>query len=336
MGLICYSFATGLRRRYFNKYFSWLLIWVFAVIIINFYIPFSLNFIKSGKALNIWTLEPMLHIIFAVWASYIALSYFEQDDFVKIARTLCFSAVAVSVIASLQYFGWDMFGKKVIFYDEGVRFSACLDNSNIAGAYLALCLPFFLIFKEHKYKLGFILVLAGVFISQSIMAKVCALLGLAVYFLLNLKNRKILIAALGTGIGAVLILLFNLKLFIGDFAGRLEVWAMTLQKFKENVIFGQGIGIFKTWNILHLGYWGNAHNDWLERLVELGLIGIILMVLVVINSIRKFNYKKDNIVGFSYFASFVSFLVLMGGSFPFEIAPLALLGLIGFWGTEVL
>jgi O-antigen ligase len=111
---------------------------------------------------------------------------------------------------------------------------------------------------------------------------------------------------------------------------------MTLQKFKENVIFGQGIGIFKTWNILHLGYWGNAHNDWLERLVELGLIGIILMVLVVINSIRKFNYKKDNIVGFSYFASFVSFLVLMGGSFPFEIAPLALLGLIGFWGTEVL
>jgi O-antigen ligase len=121
------------------------------------------------------------------------------------------------------------------------------------------------------------------------------------------------------------------------FSGRLQVWKLAWVKFLHNPVFGQGLGVVKTWEIVIRDTKCLVlHNDWYEKMVEIGVVGLVLMALVVINSIRRFKIDSTDRLKSAYLVSFISFLVLMLGSFPIEIAPLALLGLAGFWAVETL
>lgn len=338
LGMICFSFYTGLRKRYFNKYLSWFLIWLFIVIGLNWYLPFTLSF-NNRQTVNLWILEPMLHLILAIFLSYIALSYFDKDDYIKIAKTLCLSSVLISSIGILQVIGLDIFGM-IAKYNLGNRFCAFLDNPNLASNYIMLSLPLFLLFKQKKYLFGMFIVIAGIIISKSIFSMICGGIGLLVYLFLIIKERKIAFySLLSLLVISIINLIFNFK-FIDRFSShRFEIWKIAFKNFQHNPIFGQGIGIVRTWELQIPGLvtkWLTLHNDWFEIAIGIGVVGIVLMLLVIVNSIRKFNYKDDNRVGYVFFASFISFLVLMFGSFPLEIAPLALFGLINWWAVETM
>ncbi len=279
----------------------------------------------------------MIHFILALWASYVALSYFEKEDYQRIAKTICLSAGLLSAVCILQSFGLDIFGK-IARYNFEHKFSAFLDNPNIAGNYLALSLPFFLLIKEKKYYFGLFLVSAGVILSQSLFSVICGVIGITICLLLMLRaNKKVFFSLLFFCFIISILVICNFNLFKPFFSGRLELWKMAWVNFKDNPIFGQGIGIFKTWEITPVDTkWLVVHNDWFERTIELGVVGLVLMLFVVVNSLKKFNYKIDNKLGFVYLSSFISFLVLMLGSFPMEVAPLALFGLTTFWAVETL
>ena len=181
--------------------------------------------------------------------------------------------------------------------------------------------------------------LLGIIISHSELSMAVAGIGLTVYLLLTIKDRKILFWSALSVISIVFTgILFKIHLLMNLFGShRVELWNIALVKFRNNPIFGQGLGIVKTWELKIPGLttkWLSLHNDWLELAVQLGIVGIILILLVVINGIKKFNYSDKS--NFAYLASFISFLVLMMGSFPLEVAPLALFGLVNWWGVEVL
>ena len=80
--------------------------------------------------------------------------------------------------------------------------------------------------------------------------------------------------------------------------------------------------------------WIFAHNDYLETYCSLGGLGLFLMILVIIHAFRRFNYKEDNQIGFAYYGAFVSFLLIMIGSFPMEMPPVALNGLLIFCAMQ--
>ena len=336
MGMICFSLAGGLRKRYFNKYLSWFSIWVFFTIFLNFYLPYTMTF-NNRSAINLTTLMPTLHFIFGLWASYIALSYFEIDDFFKISKVICISSILISSVAILQKLGLDIFGQIAKYSNPYNKFSAFLDNPNIVGNYLCLTIPFFLLKENKKYIAGLVLAIIGLIISLSELSILCAVAGLLTY-LLFINRKKITYIAVSlfvlSGIGLVW---KNQSILLGFMNTRLALWRLAWVEFKDNPIFGQGLGIFKSWELYpNMAKSLVAHNDWFEITIMLGVVGLVLLLMVIINSIRKFNYKIDNRIGFAYFTSFISFLLLMVGSFPLEIAPLALFGLVNIWGVETL
>ena len=185
-----------------------------------------------------------------------------------------------------------------------------------------------------------IFIAMGVILSKSTLGIIVLFISFMLIFLFLQKKSKLHWA----GMLIVLILfcgfLFNnpklLKISSG-FDNRLSIWQQTMNKIKINPLFGLGLGIYKTFKFnpgktkaISL----EAHNDWLERTVEFGVVGLFLMTLVVINSLRNFNYRQEGKMPKAYLISFVSFLLLMSGSFVMEIAPTALLGMVDFWAVE--
>lgn len=341
MGMICHAFYRGLKFNYFNKYLALFATWVFITIFFNWYLPLTMTF-NNRQAINVLTLTPTIHFILGLWATFIALSYFEKEDFERIARGICLSAVLITLFGIMQIIGFDPFGRIATYISTRNVFTACLDNPNVVGMYLCLSLPMFFSFKG-KYIWGGLLVLLGVVLTKSTLAIVCAFIGICFYALLRYKSFKIKSAIVAIMVLFTVFCFVNksfLKIDTG-FSGRIELWKKTVEKIKINPAFGQGLGRFRAFEIVdiqkgHETKSHTAHNDWLERWAEIGLLGVILFALIAFSSFKNFNYKEANPLALSYLTSFLMFLLLMCGSFPVEIAPTALLGLIGFWGTEKL
>lgn len=337
MAIIYQAFRRGLKFNYFNKYLSWLIGYIFLTIIITWYFPLVFS---QNMTFKLYAISPILHFILAIFASYIALSTLEKEDFIKIGKAVCLSSVLVTLFGIMQILNLNPLGRSLFYKPDTVNiFSALLDNSNLVGNYLALSLPIFFFYNSPIYLLGFIIILIGIFLSKSSLSLLATFIGLLVFTFINYrKNKKLLIV-----FGIILLIISCIFVFNPVFnklkdglSFRVSTWKLVLERIKDNPICGQGLGIFKTWNIHPHGAWISrvAHNDYLERIAEIGLMGLTLGFMVVLNSIRNFNYKSDNKIGFSYFSSFIVFLILMFGSFPIEIAPLAFLGLINLWAVE--
>lgn len=342
--ILCFFFNEGAKFYYRNKYLFWFVSFVMFSILVTWYIPFTFV-IDGNQMIPYFTLEPTFHFIFTVILSFIALCYFTSNDYEKIAKAICCSAVMVSCFGIMQVIGFDPMSK-IFKYETLVfhpKFTAFLDHSTMAGSYLSLCLPyFFMFFKKNKYKVGLIICIIGIVLSRSTMSYVCLGVSFFLWGVLNYrKNKKILIALIIIFVLSVSFIIKGLNpVKIGnELNGRTTVWKDLVPHIKDNPLFGQGLGITKTFNLTYGAgkeRLTTAHCDWFEIVLQLGFIGLCLFILVIINTLRRFDYKITNKLGFSYFCSFVSFFVLMCGLFPMEFAPTGLLGLISFYGTEKL
>ena len=337
LGVIVWSFFYGNKYIYRNKYLALLATWMCATFLISFFIPYSI-WEKSGRAVNLAALEPILHILLGLWALQIILSNIDKDDLIRIAKALCLSAVLVASFSILQYIGFDPMTFLGAKYLCGNKISACLDNPNNVGNYLALCLPLFFMFNKFSYGIGAALVVVGLYVANSHFAIFIGLLSVLLYFLFNYKNKlfrfSLLMAALLAGI--VFINQDFAKFSIGG-SGRVEIWTTGIDILKRNVLFGQGIGIWKTLGVFDMSshtYWFSAHNDWLERTVEMGIIWLGLFITLIFNSFKRVTIKSP--VDISFVCMFVSFLVMMFGSFPLEVPTVATLGLVSFVAIEKL
>ena len=352
MGMIFYYFLNGAKNVYRNKYLAFFAGYLLLNTFINFFIPFGIERTdadgKICRMFNFWLLEPMFHIFLGLFATYIALSCFEKEDYIRIAKAVCWSAAFMGLWSVLQYIGFDPFGP-IARYNCENKVSACLDNPNLVGNYLALAIPFFFMFlKDKKYLVMMALALAGVYVAKSHFAIGLTALSFVLYALLKYRNKKVIIFAIIIMMimGGVILKYDYLKLNNG-LSGRLDCWKYSLEKAKISPLFGQSLGKFKTYEFKtflasdplwqeHGAYtiWFNTHNDWLQYTIEIGLVGMFLFFLVVFNSIKRFTFKNE--FGLSYLISFITFLLMMIGSFPLEVPALSMLGLIAFWGTESL
>tara|TARA_B100000795_G_scaffold164447_1_gene123687 strand:- start:647 stop:2719 length:2073 start_codon:yes stop_codon:yes gene_type:complete len=121
---------------------------------------------------------------------------------------------------------------------------------------------------------------------------------------------------------------------------RFHIWSSAISMIKDSPIIGTGLGSFAH-NIGNEGYsslqvkgFQRSHNDVLETIVELGifgLIGLILLVTSILTSIHKiYTSSSKEIVWFYYivFVSLTGTFVNAQFSFPFQQAmPLILIGL---------
>jgi O-antigen ligase len=182
--------------------------------------------------------------------------------------------------------------------------------------------------------LGALIVFVGIGVTQCHFAQFLAILGIIIFALLHYKNKWIRISIIILCLIGVIILLKIDYAKLGlNMSGRLDAWKIALKVVKHNPLFGSGMGFWKSLQVkIDSTVWFSVHNDWLERMVEIGIIGVFLGILVVINAIKNFRFTEK--LNYGYFSMFIVFLVMCFGSFPLETASVGMLGLVSFWGME--
>lgn len=103
-------------------------------------------------------------------------------------------------------------------------------------------------------------------------------------------------------------------------SGRLTLWSEGIKLFYERPIFGHGQATFIPLMKKNFRIWGNSHNDYLLYLVQYGVIGFVLFVMVLLSLFRESMHIANStsneelkILSLSYFAGLSGYAVAMLG-----------------------
>lgn len=110
---------------------------------------------------------------------------------------------------------------------------------------------------------------------------------------------------------------------------RIRLWSNSIELFKENPFFGKGSGDWKI-EILKtplsftqaensMVFYRRAHNDFLQILVENGVLGLLFyLAFFIVSSVQLFRTPIEPIVKTLLFSGIFAFLIISYFSFPLE------------------
>lgn len=253
----------------------------------------------------------------AVW--YLILVYALKPKWVNILLdAMCIIALCNVLYQTGQRFHFDL------IYKDGGKTVGLMSNPNELSALLAFCLPAFFrktwVWFIPVVVLGF-LTLGG---AKGSFGGVVASLAAVTVFMFKFERKWIGIAGIA---GAIIVgfLFFNYN-DGATISGRLKVWLVGWNLYRENGFFGFGLG---NWSVVFfdselrqvLGTWfAHAHNDLLQGVFEMGISFAVLTVGYFGSIVRRIN-KKAILSLAAITAIVVNSLV----NFPFHIAITAMI-----------
>jgi len=256
----------------------------------------------------------------------------DKERTLKVIEILVFFAFFLGVFGLIQFATWN--GKIYWFRDplfaRAAPFGPFVNKNHFAG-FIVMIIPFSLglMMKsgriEKKFLYGFLGVVSTIalFFTTSRGGILSFLAGIVVFVLFSSRkgiSKTILIPiCMFVVILAGYLLFFGISPILERFAessvttdSRLVAWRGTLSAFSDYPVFGSGLGtfqhIFKVYQPEGLRlYWNHAHNDYLELLLELGIVGTLIVMLffvVVLKTIIKTNWsRKDVYLGAAFLSS---------------------------------
>lgn len=262
---------------------------------------------KFGRIAFLTTDQALYIICGYVILFLIINSKYKVEQFYK---WICIATIIQCLIAIPQQFGvfpyvWFL-GLGLDVKNPIVNLAVgTLENGNFFAAFIAISLPFFF----RKYWCFFIpVILVHLALSAATTAVISALVGVVVVF----NCWWMLIIAL---IAGNVFAYFDGTIWkiIGESA-RFEFWKECLGNIKTvpEAIFGHGLG----------SDWGQRfqlHNEWLQGLFELGIIGMGIVIGYTVTV-----YRENKIL----FAAFCVACVNCIGNFPLHLPPSAFLIII--------
>ncbi len=270
---------------------------------------------------------------------FLITASFEYKDRVRIIRTVILAGFVISILAIYQYF----FGFQHIleylakngspssftlnYYIRNKRVFFPFVTPNALAGCLAMIIPLTLI---HKNKIWLITLLSSaLLLTNSLSAFISLVLALGLYFYLQdkLKKRKIILI-FGLAIIGLLFIIRSVTYIqylqpISSTTIRLSYWKDTLDIIRASPITGVGIGNFI---LAHSRY---AHNSYLQIWAEIGILGIIsilwLVILLFKSALKNIteNTQKNQII--SLIAANTVFLAHNLLDFTFFLPEVALL-----------
>jgi O-antigen ligase len=259
-------------------------------------------------------------IIFQLGVSTFIISNFlisyNIDDIEKaIIKPYMFSSITVCSIA--LYLG---ISKGTIFINRLNTFNSPGEEAHFAAALVpSIIYIYYIIFKkkDYKYILLLLILFFSLLFSQTRSAWTAFIL-ISLFFIAKYMNIKKGLIVITVSLIAILILekyvdisiiqnIINNRIQNGidtGGSGRKEIWIDGIKLFKEKPILGYGIGTFPyvfqrkyipDGNFLR-GEFRAPHNIYLSILVEFGLIGLIVIVLIFIYYLLKIKniYMKNS------------------------------------------
>lgn len=266
--------------------YAWIGFFVWAALSITWSIDFELT---SQSVLN--------HLRFFVLYAAIVLFPFSKNDAEWIKKAVIISGVIAATVIVYQFLN-------DVTYRETVRasinFGDRLTDPNLLAA--SLLLPFGLLLSDYLAKRDFISTFrivallifpTGIVLTGSrgglLGLLVVATLLLSFHLGRNARERVRVVALLALGFTGVALMwpllpsaltqrfVFT-EMIAGGGGGRLDIWRTGLVAWAESPILGHGFSSFLAVSSLEGGWAAVAHNIYLQMLVELGPLGLILLL----------------------------------------------------------
>ncbi|MCM8791918.1 MAG: O-antigen ligase family protein [Candidatus Omnitrophica bacterium] len=199
-----------------------------------------------------------------------------------------------------------------IEYIQIKRTSFPLVNPNTLAGFLILCIPFVLD-RKNLYPLLFI-ILITILLTKSFGASISLFFGLVMYLYLKEKKSLREIIKITLMISIIIIYIFYIRqktyaemsLFL-SFKRRCDYWKQTFNLIKMHPFIGWGLANFKLTSTLY------SHNLLLQLLAEVGLLGTISFIWLIILSFKytflNIKYSLDKILYLQIFIANTVFLI---------------------------
>ncbi|HEY5039126.1 MAG TPA: O-antigen ligase family protein [bacterium] len=181
--------------------------------------------------------------------------------------------------------------------------------------------------KRFFYALWTVLLVAGLFASQSIGALAC-LVAAVLVVLWNRQSKGWVAGALAFGMAGAGWLLWQRGLqswLLAAFSMRLKLWGAALTLFGQHPFFGTGLGTFgEAYQLtgLDLGTGARfAHNLFFQLLVETGLVGTAIFLIALVSLGRRFQ-KSFRWEGWGVMTGVLAFGLFSLFDLPFQMPEL--------------
>lgn len=273
---------------------------------------------------------------------------------VPVLRAIAGAGTALAGVAVLQALGADPFtwaGWQGSHPGERMRVYGTLGNPDFVAAFLgaSLCVTggelASSLQRSHRWAWAAALALqVGALAATRSFASVLALGAAGLSLLWTRPRRSTPWAFVGVGLAVLLLLVPWGRSLESALAGRRYLWAVSAPHLVERPVLGHGPDSFVTrWPAWEAGYWeagapeserrfvapqNHAHNDYVEWLLELGLVGTLPRVLLLLAALlagRRAVDARDRAVTAALAALCARALV----DFPFSRpAELCLLGVL--------
>lgn len=338
-GMICWRMfrlpeATPLGWR--NPWTLWVAWWVLGVSCWKFqwlYLqrpPFAQQAVYNSYA---W-LGALSVLMALLLLQTLATTYLVPDLHVHLlTRWMIWCAALVACYGLLQTIGFDQFYVAPVAGSNENPIHAGFGNPGYVAVYLAMLLPLCFVFASPRYLLMAVLMMVVIWLTHARYAWGIAGAGLSAAWLARWWPRLSLWKRLGSVVALAcvggIVVAWGLPLLMAD--ERWNLWQQIIQKLHstpEKVALAYtGYGI----NSLPLLVgeaikW--AHNEWLQLVVEIGLIGTTLVAGMVTWATRAgWRAAQSSMLASGWFGVWIAFLTASLIHFPGHIPPLAWVGL---------
>ena len=300
-----------------NKWLRYFIAWCVANWWLNFFLP---------QVSRIY-----LYNLLASLVLYIGLKRLLSADILEyntILKIICISVLFQCAWVTMQKFNFDPVFYAASNWGERVNIKMPLcgwsGNPALLGVFFSSTIFLFLeYFKVKKIPILFFVVLGFVLLIKSATAIMAITIG-GLFYIFNkysFKGKKILVAL------SIIILSLSAFYFIKNpNFDRLPIWEKLIkQGIRVRPFVGSGLGIFSNLMIVDKTGtpWFEAHNDYLEMILELGIIGFILFSGFIVSCFKDFSmaYKTNKQICMA--SCLVAFMVSAISLFPFHITQLS-------------
>ena len=283
--------------------------------------------------------------IFSALVLYLGFKYLIEKGLLKvdiILRIVCLGVIFQLVWLIMQMFNYDplawwkygpgfyhidMAGKELV--GSRVPLVSWSGNPCILGVFFAsnafLLLHYF---KVKNIPILFFIVLSSVFIVKNATTAICFVSG-GLFYLLNrypFKIKNIIICVL-----IVVLLGLSFVYVKAPNFDRLPIWQKLLRDgIKLRPFMGKGINFFSHLLIVDKYFtpWHQAHNDYLQMILELGIIGFVLFSGWIISRFVMFFKSEKTHKQICIMSCLVAFFTSGVSMFPMHLTQLAFYAIV--------
>ena len=289
---------------------------------LGFATPFKMNNVESG---GFWMWKPITQSIcfFLMYVSVSSLNLkrIELDVLLKI---VAYCGLAMSFYVVLQWFDVRQFYLvKTDHYINSItkpHLVGTLGNSTIVAPYIAMIIPITLYLRKYLWSVLMVIV---VFLLESQVALGAMVLSIVLYYAIK-RPKTLIISALLLGALITFAIRTDYKV---ETNGRITQWELITEYWKspavkgETVpysITGKGIGSFEYFyhDVLNSHFY-KAHNDYLQILCSLGIVGLLIFIAAMAETLKIVNFRMNHNV--ALFSSLACISICAGGTFVWQL-----------------